>query len=293
MHSSNDARVGFHPGRSPAIGAGALTAMIVALVVAAPAMAVPDSAPRTGVIDEVGIIDGQTKNALNAVLLELEQKNLAQMRILVIRSTNGRDLHDYAMELSRKWKLGDANKDNGVLMIVAHGDRKYRVITGQGIEGALPDLYLDGAARQLLVPRFRQGDYAGGIYALTSDIAQRIAADAGQSLALKTATPAPQPQRRGRGGRTVGGACFSSLFMVIVLLSLLGSFTGRRRYGRRGGVDMGGLVTGMLLGSLLGGRRGGGGWSSGGGFGGGGFGGGGFGGGGGGSFGGGGAGGGW
>ncbi|HWL93367.1 MAG TPA: TPM domain-containing protein [Phycisphaerae bacterium] len=258
------------------------------------AFAVPETTPLIGVVDEASIIDSATEKALNAILLELEQKKLAQMRILTIQTTGGRDLHDYAMELARAWKLGSAEKDNGVLMVIAVADRKYQTITGEGIEGPLTDGFLGDTQRDHIVPNFRRGNYAMGIYEATNAISQRIASDAGVSLTGAAAPVQPRASRGSRRGVRAGGmACF--IFLVIAMM-VIGSISRRGRRGgrRRGGWGAGDLLTGMILGSLLNSGRRGGGWggSSGGSFGGGGgFGG--FGGGGGGSFGGGGAGGSW
>ncbi len=271
-----------------------------ACLVGAPrrAVAVPNNTPHTGIVDEAGIVDAKTQSAINALLLQLEQSGLGQMRVLTIPTTGGRDIHDYAMEVARNWQLGDRKKDNGILMVVAYNDRKYRVITGEGIESALPDLYLDRTARELLVPRFKQGDYAGGIYYLVEAIAQRVASEAGVTLNAGYSPPVVKYRTR-RGGAPAVGACVQMCFMVFIMVIVIGLAISRRRlaYGRgyRSGFggSPGGFLTGMILGSMLGGgRRHGGGWGSGGGFGGGGFGSG-FGGGGGGSFGGGGAGGSW
>ncbi|MBX3393868.1 MAG: TPM domain-containing protein [Phycisphaerae bacterium] len=263
----------------------ALVTIVTLLSVTAPLRAQPASTPRTGVIDQAGIIDAQTTNALNAILLELEQRNLAQMRIVTIRSTNGRDLHEFAMELAREWKLGDATKHNGILMIIAHSDRKYRTITGQGIEGALPDLFLDRVQNECFLPNFRKGNFSAGIYLATVAIANQVATEAGTTLSGMPATPPAVKSRTGEDRPGDGGA--SCFFMFIIVLVLVSSLSRSSRRGIRGSSGLGNLVAGMMLGRMLGG----GGWGSS--HRGGSFGGGGFGGGGGGSFGGGGSGGSW
>lgn len=259
----------------------------IPLVTVSVTFALPDDTPRTGVVDDANIIDPKTETMLNAVLLDLEQRGLAQMRIVTIRTTSGRDLHTFCMELARQWKLGDATKHNGVLMVVAVADRQYRIVTGEGIEGALTDAILGDIGRRHFVPNFRKGDYAGGIYAATAAIAQRIAGDAG--VAIAPVAPRPSAgERPSLEGSSPAGACMCFWFLFIFFL-VLGSFTRGGRGGfhnRRRGSGVSGFLLGMLVsGMMSGGRRGGG-------FGGGGFGGG-FRGGGGGRFGGGGSGGSW
>lgn len=264
-------------------------ASAIALFLPTALYGVPTTTPRIGVVDEAGIIDPTTEQAINNILRDLEQSGVAQMRVLTIASAGGRDLHDYAMELSRHWKLGQEKADNGILMVIAHRDRKYETITGEGIEDDLTDSYLGDMQRRLLVPNFRRGDYSRGIYEAVGAIAARVAEKAGVTLTPATYKPAPRSSRG--AGRVTGLACLAFVIMIIVALA-----SARRRFGlqrnyRRGfgfgGPGAGNFLAGMLLGSLMNsGRRGGGGFSSGG------FGGG-FGGGGGGSFGGGGAGGSW
>ncbi len=270
--------------RRPVVYALACAIPFVSISVA---YALPGDTPRTGVVDDANIIDGQTEATLNAVLLDLEQRGLAQMRIVTIRTTGGRDLHTYCMELARQWKLGDATKHNGVLMVVAVADRQYRIVTGEGIEDALTDAFLGDIGRRHFVPNFRKGDYAGGIYSATAAIAQRIAGDAGVAIAPSVPRPStgkrPSPE-----GSNPAGACMC-FWMLFVFFLVIGSFTRGGRGGlhhRRRGSGVSGFLLGMLVsGMMSGGRRGGG-------FGGGGFGGG-FRGGGGGRFGGGGSGGSW
>ncbi len=267
-----------------------IVALLSGLFCSSIAVAQPTDTPRTGIIDMAGVVDAQTEAGLNNWLLELEKKTGAQLKVLTIDSTRGRDAHSYAMETAKRWRLGKKEEDNGVLVMIAVADRKYAIVVGQGIEDTLPDLSTDSIARKYFVPNFRRGDYAGGIYQGTVALAKKVAADSG--VRLSGAPPAPQRRsgRRARRGRGGGIPCFSVLIVFILFGSILGG-SRRRHYGAWSGR---GLLQGMLLGSVMSGlfRGGGSGWSGGSGFGGGGFGGG-FGGGGGGSFGGGGSSGGW
>lgn len=246
---------------------------------------------RQGINDYANVVNSGTEQALNAYLLELEQKTGAQLRVLTIKSTKGRDLYSYTMELAQREKLGQADKDNGVVVAIAVKDRKWRIVTGEGIEDTLPDLYCDSVAQQYFIPNFKRGDFSTGIYQGAVAMAQKVAADAGVTLSGAPKMKIQKSRRRTRSSRG-GVPCFVIFFLFIVIGSILG---GRRRryYGTWGG---GGLWQGILLGTLLNSAtRSSSSWSAGsgwsGGFGGGGFGG--FGGGGGGSFGGGGAGGSW
>jgi uncharacterized protein len=225
--------------------------------------------PTSYVVDTAGIIDPAAMQKLSAMLQELEQKTGAQMIILTVPSTDGIPIEQYALERAEKWKLGQKGKDNGLLMVIASRDRKYRIEVGYGLEPIMPDSLVGSIARSYLVPAFKAGNYTKGIVDATSVIAGTMAKAQGVQL---SGIPEVKPMQRGSGGYPIGS------FILFLLFVILLSSMSRSRSG--------GLAQAILLGTLLSGRgtRGSGGF---GGFGGGGFGS--FGGGGGGGFGGGGA----
>jgi uncharacterized protein len=229
--------------------------------------------PASHVEDRAGIIEAGAKTTLAGLLQELEQKTGAQFVILTVPSTEGVPIEQYSLERAERWGLGRRGKDDGLLMVVAVQDRKYRFETGYGLEQVLPDSLLGSIGRGYLVPAFRRGDYSRGVVDTASVIARTIADARGVKLG---GLPEVKPSRRRQGFPFVAFAVFLLAFFALSSLSR----------SRRSG----GLAQAILLGSMLGGRghRSSGGFGS---FGGGGFGS--FGGGGGGGFGGGGASGGW
>jgi uncharacterized protein len=236
--------------------------------------------PANPVVDLAGIIEDTVEAEINNYLRELENKTSAQMAILTIKSLEGQNIEEFAINIAHdKWKLGQKGKDNGVLMVVALKDRKYRIEVGYGLEGVLPDSLVGGIGRQYLVPYFKKGDYSSGISAAALVIANRIADDAGVKISGLPAVPKAPPNTARKGSSGFFGKIISLLIFLVVFFIFIKNPRS--------------FLAFMLL-SSMGGRRGH--WGgSGGGFGGGGsggFGGGGFGGGGGG-FGGGGASGGW
>ena len=251
------------------------------------AFAQPQNTPRTGIVDLAGVIDSKTEAGLNKWLLELEQKTTAQLKVLTIDTTHGRDIHSFGLEMAKRWRLGQEGKNNGALIVIAVRDRRYNFAIGEGIEDTLPDLYCDSIAQKYFVPNFKRGDFGTGIYQGTVAVARKIAADSGASLSGAPPAPVQRMSRSRRRGRRGGIPCFT----MFILLMVFGRMFGGRRRRNHGAWSGGGFLQGMLLASLFSSfGRGGGGSSWGGG--GGGFGGG-FGGGGGGSFGGGGCSGGW
>ncbi len=248
-----------------------LLAAACAAVVSASTPQPPDT-PRDYVVDLAGVIRSDVKNELNAYLQTLEQKTTAQVLVLTVQTLDNQSIEEFAFNTKEKWKLGQKGKDNGVLIVVAVNDRKYRIEVGYGLEGVLPDSMVGSIGREYFVPYFKTGDYSTGIYAGTIAVINAIASHEGVSI-----TNGPmQTQPQGASARKPL-SIFNKIMLAVFGIIALVLFIKNPR-----------LFFLLLLTSSMGGGRGG--WSGGGG----GFGGGGsFGGGGGGSGGGGGASGGW
>lgn len=112
-------------------------AVLIVLIACVP-MARADQTPRTGVIDDAGVVRPETINNINAWLLELEQKTGAQMKVWTIDTTNGRDIYTLGIETARKWKLGQKKDNNGCLIVIAVNDRKWRIITAKASKTPSP-----------------------------------------------------------------------------------------------------------------------------------------------------------
>lgn len=270
------------------------------------------------VIDEAKILSASDKQAIETKLRSLNDRGLAQAAVVIVPTTNGEDIFDYSMKVADRWKLGKKDTDQGLLMVVAVNDRKMYILTGYGLEGTLPDAVAKRIISDDITPRFKQGDYAGGITAGINRIEERLTTDPAilkQADANRVNTNAnSNAQSNQEGGIPLIFLGFFGFVAGMILTSILGRFFGS--IATAGGIVTLGTIFGTgLLSSIFvafivflfllfrsgGGRggRGGGGvvFLPGGGFGGGGLGGGGFGGGGfsggGGGFGGGGAGGDW
>lgn len=231
----------------------------------------PPDVPRDYVVDLAGIVRSDLKNDLNTYLQTLDQKTTAQVLVLTVQTLDNQDIESFALNTKEKWKLGQKGKDNGVLIVVAVQDRKYRIEVGYGLEGVLPDSLVGTIGREYFVPYFKQGDYSSGIYAGTVAVIRTIATHEGVSIAIGSG----QTQPRGATTRKPLSA-FNKVVLAVFGIIALVLFIKNPR-----------LFLLLLLANSMGGGRGG--WSGGGG----GFGGGSFGGGGGGRGGGGGASGGW
>ncbi len=229
-------------------------------------------APRGFVTDTADVIEPPSATRIAVIAEELRRRTGAEIAILTVPTTGEESTFDYAMRVSESWRVGSKERDEGVLIVVAVGDRRLQVLTGYGVEGALPDGWVGELRDTVLGPAFRAGRYGPGLLAATHAIALRIAADRGVELSGLPPAAAPPARRRARGP---GG-----LLLILILFSLL-SPLGQRLGGRSGSRRPSpGAWGGAAIGSGFGSGRGGfGGFGGGtGGFGGGSFGGGGAGG---------------
>ena len=123
-----------------------------------------DFPPLTGrVVDQAGVIPISTRETLETKLKDLEDKSGIQLAVATVKSLQGGDIETYANELFRTWKLGEAKKNNGVLLLVAPAERKVRIEVGYGLEGTLTDALSQVIIASAMVPRFKANDYPGGI----------------------------------------------------------------------------------------------------------------------------------
>jgi uncharacterized membrane protein YgcG len=115
--------------------------------------------PLTGrVVDQAGIMSVQSRNDLEAKLKDLESKSGIQLVVATVKSLEGSDVETYANELFRNWKLGEAKKNNGVLLLVAPTEHKVRIEVGYGLEGTLTDALSSVIISSVIVPRFKAND---------------------------------------------------------------------------------------------------------------------------------------
>jgi len=228
--------------------------------------------PNTLVNDYSGVLSAEQKQALESKLVAFDDSSSTQIAIAILKSVGDYDINEYAVDLGRKWGVGQSGKNNGIMIVVAVGDRKISIQTGYGVEGALPDVYAKRIIDNDIKPEFRAGNYYAGLDAATTSI---IKYTKGEYKNDK-----PKVANRKSGG---GGSIIIVIIIVIVILIIMrkGGGGGSEVIGGRGASNA--LFWAMLFGSGGGGRGGDSGWgggSSGGGGGFGGFGGGSFGGGG-------------
>jgi len=223
------------------------------------AMAAPKFPPLTGrVVDNANILSPQTEAELTQELAALETQTGRQLVVATLPDLQGYEIEDYGYQLLRTWGIGDKDRDDGVVLIVAPSERKVRIEVGYGLEPVLTDALSSLIINRAIIPAFKQGNLEQGVVDGTRAIIKQLSLPDDEAKAA--AATQTQAARSSDGG--IGPAAILVIFIVFWLLS--GVLGGRRR-------GLWWLLPLILNSSSRGG--GGGGWSGGGG---GGFGGGGF-----------------
>jgi uncharacterized protein len=269
-------------------------AMMLLLLVAAPAAAQTFPALSGRVVDNAKLLTPQQVAELSNKSAALETQTKRQFVIATVPSLQGRPIEQYGYQLGRAWGIGQADKDDGVILLVAPNERKVRIETGYGARVFLTDAVSGLIMRNAILPRFQQNppNYGGGIVAGADEIIKQMSLSPAE--AQKNIAAAEQAQSsRATASPGFTSIIFWAIIILFVIMPMFSRGRGRRYRGRGHDGGISPMVVLWGLNELSRGSRGGwGGGGFGGGFGGGGFGGGGFGGGGG-SFGGGGSSGSW
>ncbi|KEO91985.1 methanol dehydrogenase [Erythrobacter longus] len=143
----------------------------VGALIASPALAQPEFPALTGrVVDTADILPANVEAELTAKLEALETRTQRPLVVTTVPDLQGYDISDYGYQLGRAWGLGDAQRNDGALLIVAPNDRKVRIEVGYGLEGYLTDAYSSFIIQDIIIPRFRDGDFPGGVVSGTDAI---------------------------------------------------------------------------------------------------------------------------
>jgi len=242
----------------------------VALVFVATVAAALTFPPLTGrIVDQAGIISAQAESAMEPELADLEARSGIQLVVATVGSLDGEEIEPYANALFRAWKLGEAEKNKGVLLLVAPNERRVRIEVGYGLEGTLTDALSTVIIANAITPRFKAGDFSGGVSRGVDDIVTVLTTDAAEWEARPDLRLDREPDTPGAPDWLLIGVFFGFFTLFVVspgfrrfvnnlLLGLLVSSGGASRGGYSGGGRRGG-------GSWGGGGFSGGGGSSGGG----------------------------
>jgi uncharacterized protein len=192
-------------------------------------VAVPPLTAR--VTDLTGTLTGGAVARIEAKLADLEAKKGSQVAVLIVPTTQPEEIEQYGIRVEDTWKLGRKGVDDGVYLIVAKNDRRVRIEVSYGLEGALPDAVTNRIITETITPRFKLGDYDGGVEAGVNQI---ISVINGEPL------PAPDRKWERRGG-------LGNLLPVLLIVVFVASGVLRAIFGRLfGSIATGGLAGGIV-----------------------------------------------
>ena len=218
------------------------------------AAALPPAPPRY-FNDFAMIVRPQTAELLNRQLEDFERQTSNQVVVAIFpKLPEDAALDDFAQQVYRSWKVGQQGRDNGAIFFVFVQDRKMRIQTGRGLEGALPDAICKRIIADVVAPHFQAGDFDGG---LTAGVNAIIAATKGEFKG----TGSTVAEARQHGDEVGGGIGF---IVLLALFFIIGGYLSSRA-GRRGVVYTGSGSRGIWIGGSGGGWGGDGGWRGGGG----------------------------
>ena len=189
----------------------------------------PQDAP---VLDLTGTLRPEEAAALKSRLLEFEAQKGSQIAVLIVPTTQPETIEEYSIRVADAWKVGRDAPEDGVILLVAKNDRAVRIEVGTGLEGALPDVMVNRIISQVIVPHFREGDFAGGINVALTRI-----------LALIEGEPLPEAEQR--SSRQPGG--IGNALPILLMFVFVGSGILRAMLGRVLGAGATAGVAGFLM----------------------------------------------
>lgn len=190
---------------------------------------VPELSAR--VTDLTGTLAPEQKSALESRLAALEQQKGSQVAVLLVPTTQPETIEQYSIRVVEAWKLGRKGVDDGVLVLMATQDRTVRIEVGYGLEGVIPDVVAKRVIEDFMIPRFREGDMAGG---LNAGVERLIGLIEGEPL------PPPQEQRARDGA-------FDQYFPILFIAAIVVGGILRAALGE----VPGGLATGGIVGIVV------------------------------------------
>jgi uncharacterized protein len=216
-------------------------------VVAATAGDLVDVPPlKARVTDLTATLGGDQAASLEAELAQFERQRGSQIAILLVPTTQPETIEAYSIRVAEAWKLGRKGIDDGILILVAKDDRKLRIEVGRGLEGAVPDAVAKRIVAEVIGPRFKEGDFHGG---LRAGVAKLQSAMAGEAL------PPPKSASQSRSGMDIETLLIVSLVIATMLGAVMGQLLGRLGGSTVTSGVVGGLawlVTGSAVAALIG-----------------------------------------
>ena len=156
--------------------------LCIAFLCAVPAWAEPNFPALTGrIVDGADLLSSDEEVIVGNKLQSLEEKSGHQVAVATVPSLEGYDIRDYGIRLFRAWKLGDKTKNDGVLILLAPNERKVSIEVGYGLEGDMTDAISSVIINHDMIPRFKTGDWSGGL-ALGIDDVDKVIGGQGEQI---------------------------------------------------------------------------------------------------------------
>jgi uncharacterized protein len=204
----------------------------IAMTNSAQAELLPVPALKARVTDLTQTLTPTERTTLEDKLAAFEAKKGSQIAVLLVPTTQPEDIAQYSIRVVDQWKIGREKSDDGILVLVAKNDRKLRIEVGRGLEGAIPDLYAKRIISDVIGPKFKQGDFAGGLDAGVDSL-----------IGLVNGEALPAPENRATSVIDIGNILpmllFGGLITGLILRSIFGTFLGS--------AFNGGLIGGVIM----------------------------------------------
>ena len=196
------------------------------------------------VLDQANLIDVPSEQKINQLLAGHEKASSNQIIVVTLKDLQGYSIEQAGVEMGRAWGVGQKEQDNGIVLILAQAERKVRIEVGYGLEGVVTDAISASIIQEYILPRFKTGDFSGGLLVGTQAIVSALGGEYIQ--------PAAKRKTSGNGSG-LPSLIFMFIFMAFAAMNRLGS-----RGGRRGRSSLW-LLPLIFLGGSSGGRSSGGG----------------------------------
>jgi uncharacterized protein len=204
-------------------------ALALASVTQAQTLPLPPAAP---VVDQTGTLTAEQTRNLEQRLRSFRASKGSEISVLIVPTTAPETIEQYAIRVAQVWRLGRAGVEDGVLVVLAKNDRALRIEVRRGLEGALSDVIANRITDQVAVPRFRNGDYYGGL----SEAVDRI-------IAVVNGEPLPEAMREAPRDTSQG---FHNVIPLLLMVVFVGGGILRRMFGALAGATVTAGVAGVL-----------------------------------------------
>jgi uncharacterized protein len=192
-----------------------LICLLAVLSLVCDASAEPAFPALTGrVVDQAQILDAAARSRIESKLEQLESKTGNQLVVVTLRSLQGYDIADYGYRLGRAWGIGQKSKNNGAILLVAPSERRVRIEVGYGLEGTITDAVSRLIIENAILPKFRTGDFAGGIERGVDDLVLLLSGNA-EDFKRRAA------EQQDRPSGTSGAEAFAFVILLFVIWFVL------------------------------------------------------------------------